>query len=331
MNYLDYPVFVCGHRKSGTTLAINLLDGLSNALVYPDDSGFFYMYHPRFSDSSAVLFEEAKNILVNKVVRENLTTIVSDATVPSEKRPELLSKVDAMAATIEETWSDDCSMRRALEVLITNFREIFYPDLITPNFWVEKTTSSELYANEIIEQFPNAKFIHIIRDPRDNWASLKSGWESRYQFFNREPRELLQSLLERGLLGMRMAVDNQKNLGPSRYKIVKFEDLAKSPEEELKSICVFLQSPFDSAVLSPTVLGWPWRGNNKEGRRFSRPESANVQRWRARIAEEEAQLIEYYFSGVMEKFDYTPFFSRELQQRAATNHYKWKNFVRQDD
>ena len=47
--------------------------------------------------------------------------------------------------------------------------------------WVEKTTSSEFYATEIIKWFPNAKFIHLIRDPRDNFASLKSGWEERYK------------------------------------------------------------------------------------------------------------------------------------------------------
>ena len=50
-NYLDHPLFICGHRKSGTTLLISLSDGIDNAITYPDDSGFFYMYFPYFAEA----------------------------------------------------------------------------------------------------------------------------------------------------------------------------------------------------------------------------------------------------------------------------------------
>ena len=33
--------------------------------------------------------------------------------------------------------------------------------------------------NNIKAKFPNAKFIHNIRDPRDNYASMKSRWEKK--------------------------------------------------------------------------------------------------------------------------------------------------------
>ena len=79
--------------------------------------------------------------------------------------------------------------------------------------WVEKTTSSEFYVAEIIKWFPNAKFIHIIRDPRDNFASLKSGWEKRYKTQEDNLKDLLQSLLDRGGMGMKLALNNQKMLG----------------------------------------------------------------------------------------------------------------------
>ena len=79
-------------------------------------------------------------------------------------------------------------------------------------------------------------------------------------------------------------------------------------------------------MVSPTVLGWPWLGNNKEGSQFSKPDNKNVNRWKERITEHEAQLIEYYFSGIMEEYGYKPYYNKTLQQSAASEHYKWHNF-----
>ena len=39
-------------------------------------------------------------------------------------------------------------------------------------YWVEKTPGNEEYFDSILDRFPNAKFIHIIRDPLDNLVSL---------------------------------------------------------------------------------------------------------------------------------------------------------------
>ena len=44
----EKPVFICGHRKTGTTMLINLFDNHPDLLVYPDDSGFWYVYYPLF-------------------------------------------------------------------------------------------------------------------------------------------------------------------------------------------------------------------------------------------------------------------------------------------
>ena len=125
MEFFEKPVFVCGHRKSGTTLVINLFDGLNNAVVYPDDSGFFYLYHPRYSDGKKT-FPEAKTQLANVVVRDNLKYIVCDAEIPESERIILKGKVEEMAQAIENNWTENVSMRNALSALVTSFRDIFF-------------------------------------------------------------------------------------------------------------------------------------------------------------------------------------------------------------
>ena len=44
--FLNNPVFICGHRKSGTTMLCSLFDDHDDILVYPSDSSFFQIFPP---------------------------------------------------------------------------------------------------------------------------------------------------------------------------------------------------------------------------------------------------------------------------------------------
>jgi hypothetical protein len=191
--------------------------------------------------------------------------------------------------------------------------------------WVEKTTSTEIYALDVWKWFPNAKFIHVIRDPRDNWASLKSGWLSRYKNYNDELQRLMQSMIERGKLGLEFALKNQEVIGKEQYMLAKFEDITSNPEEVLPQICDFLGISYDPILQVPTVLGKLWDGNNFDGLKFKKPSNVNVGKWKERITDDDAKLIEFYFRDVMQAFDYKLEFPMQECMKAASNHYKWHN------
>lgn len=90
-------------------------------------------------------------------------------------------------------------------------------------------TSSEIYATEVIGWFPNAKFLHIVRDPRDNWASLRSGWEDRHNKSQEDSlSNLIQTLLARAGFGLRLARLNAMALGDDCYKVIRFEDMTRT-------------------------------------------------------------------------------------------------------
>ena len=67
------PIFICGHRKSGTTMFHNLFDGHEELLVYPSDLNLLYAYFPiyiseKYSDEErlerldTVLFKEFQQV-----------------------------------------------------------------------------------------------------------------------------------------------------------------------------------------------------------------------------------------------------------------------------
>ncbi|WP_321491574.1 sulfotransferase [uncultured Desulfobacter sp.] len=321
--YMDNPVFICGHRKSGTTMALALLDNHPQLLVYPPDSAFFYAYYPTYAGD-----DFSKDQKIDRMAEYIVGQLEYEINNLSETdRFELNFPIQAMRDDLRRfAQKTDTRPQDMLISLIKAYR-VHFKGSPSPVHWVEKTTSTEIYARDVLRWFPKAKFLHIVRDPRDTWASMKSGWEKRYKSFNDEMNRLMQSMIERGKLGFEFAINNSSLYGPDVYKVVRFEDLTNNPDDILNDICNFLNISFHRNLLTPTVCGKLWKGNNFDGLKFDRPSNVNVGRWRERINTEEAHLIEYYFADLMKSFNYEITSSLEQRVEAATQHYKWYNFA----
>ena len=322
--YLDNPVFLCGHRKSGTTMLINLFDNAFEAITYPDDSGFFYKYFPEY-ELEKYSDQEKIERLCSTIAGEKLTEVISNIDISANDKKELFQNQKDFIHKIRSYSKSNFNYKDILLHFIESFRESFYGGR-DAKVWIEKTTTTELYALELANKFPNAKFIHIVRDPRDNWASLLSGWDERYKNFNDSKEELLQSMIDRGRLGMEFAKHNLTVLGNDRYKVIRFEDLTSNPEYCMKELSNFVGIEFNENLLTPTVFGHPWYGNNFDGVRRLKPSSENVSKWNSRISQKDAKIIEYYFSDIMDHFQYEKSYSLKDTQLAAAEHYKWFNF-----
>jgi hypothetical protein len=103
--------------------------------------------------------------------------------------------------------------------------------------WCEKTPSHVFHLDLLSEAFPNAKFIHIVRDGRDCAASCLRRWVTHPVGASARWREAMQA-------GRKAA-----ETIPGRYLEVAYEKVIVSPEEELRRICGFLDVAFDDAVL----------------------------------------------------------------------------------
>ena len=314
--------FICGHRKSGTTLLLCLLDNHPQLLVYPADSAFFYGYYPtydnRYSDDQKI--NRIAGFVIDQLEKEINT-------LSEEDQIDLNLSIDNFRMNLKKIAQNTEKKPHDMLISLLKAYRLIFKGSENAVRWVEKTTSTEIYASEIKKWFPLAKFIHVIRDPRDNWASLKSGWKKRYISFNDSLDRLMQSMIDRGRLGLEFAKYNEKRFGSESYKIIKFEELATNPNRILQEICNFLCIDFSNNLLSPTICGKHWKGNNFDGLTFEKPSSINVGRWKERITDEEARLIEFHFSPLMEFFNYPKAYQVNECMDAATRHYKWYNFA----
>jgi hypothetical protein len=109
--------------------------------------------------------------------------------------------------------------------------------------WGDKSLHTEHYADRVFAEFPDARIIHMVRDPRDRYASVRA----------RHERDLSRvgAATGRWLASTRAARRNQARY-PDRYLLVRYEDLARAPGPKMREICAAV-----GLVYSPIVLSLP--------------------------------------------------------------------------
>lgn len=310
-------VFICGHRKSGTTMFVNLFDGHPELAVFPQDATVLYAYHPRWLGET----------YSDRDRRERLEQVVCRFFTVNLARECAASGFDANAFAARFRAALPDSSLRDMGAIVNALLDAYGATAgnAERRWFVLKETSVELMAAELFAAFPNSRFIQLMRDPRDNYGALKSGVEKHYGRFGEDEHMTLSSLMHRARLGMMFAKANAARFGANRYKVVRFEDLVRDSETVLNDVCGFLGIAFDPSLLVPTVLGQPTRGNSYEKIDFSRVSDRNVGRWRTRISPEEAAVIEFNFGPLMEEFGYVRETSETARMDAASAFYKWEN------
>lgn len=102
----------------------------------------------------------------------------------------------------------------------------------------DKTPANSCLFFKFLQQFPNGKVIHIVRNPYDVIASLVSRGKDVYfacclYLYN----------TQKGLL-----TKDFKN-----YLLVRYEDLVEQSQKTTENICLFLDVEFEDIMLSPTT------------------------------------------------------------------------------
>ena len=100
--------------------------------------------------------------------------------------------------------------------------------------WGDQTALIERRAPEILDAYPAARFVHMIRDPRDRFVdSLTGGGIGRGG-----ASAACEAWLESVQLG-----EMHSAAHPDRYLVVRFEDLARDPRSTLDRVLAFLGEP----------------------------------------------------------------------------------------
>jgi hypothetical protein len=124
--------------------------------------------------------------------------------------------------------------------------------------WGDKSLHTEHSADRVFAEFPDARIIHMVRDPRDRYASVRA----------RHGQELSRvgAATGRWLASARAGRRNQARY-PDRYLLVRYEDLARAPGPTMRQVCadVGLEYTPDLLALSGVPDHRDRRGNSSFG------------------------------------------------------------------
>ncbi len=292
----DLPIiFVTGASRSGTTMLARLFGGHTSVLALQELHFFGELYEP--SDAARNLPENEMTRLAGIVVARHLRNLWAGKPTEAERRE--ASNAVARLAPDEKTAAG--VFAAAVYQLATG---------VGKQIACEQTPRNVFYARTLLELYPQARFVHIVRDPRAVLASQKNRWTMRSHGASHLPiSEMVRNRvnyhpLTMGKLWMRANEEALRLADHPRFKIVRFEDLAAAPERETAALCDFLGLDYQPPMLLDLQQ---WGSSNTahtgEQRGISREA---VDRWSSVLSPGEVWICEKTTAALMDRFGYTP-------------------------
>ncbi len=311
-------VFLCGHRKSGTSMFRDLFDGHPQACTYPGDICLYYGYYPiwaRGDHDRAERLARLERVAFGELQAALDADDLGDACdVPALAR--------AFFAGLDDPELTDT--HALVSRLLDTYRRVAEPGSAA-RVCVAKETSIEIYADEILASFPGSRMIQILRDPRDNYAALRAGLNTYYSGFGDDHVSMLCSLIHRLGTSLRLREHLEARHGPDRFLALRFEDLVRDPEFVMRKVADFVGVDFRFELLHPTKRGRNVRGNSHDRTAMPEISARNVGRWRERISDDETRVIEFYLGEPMEAHGYRRAFAPADCLAAVAEFYKLSN------
>lgn len=258
-----HPVFVCGVHRSGTTLVRDLLDAHPQLTVLPSEGRFFVSFEAKIQSETdgglSVMGREWLRRLVNPISQPPYWIL---------GRSDTRSSPYVGFARALRTWWQALAMPlgqirswpiAGLALAYAADRPYFE---IPPRLmkWVDKTPTNEQFLDRIWAEYPDAKVIHVIREPSAVFASGRT-LEAQVAGTRRGGHRILRDLD----LSYRIAADRQSSAAPDRYQVVRYESLIRDVRDVMTGLATFLEIDLDPILFSPTVGGLPSASNSSFG------------------------------------------------------------------
>ena len=179
------------------------------------------------------------------------------------------------------------------------------------NVWIDHTPNNFSDALLLLDIFPNAKFIHIVRDPRAIAASITP--------LNFGPNTAKDAAVYWGRkLSDALAFEL---VFPKKCLRVKYEDLVLQPEKSLQIICDFSGIRFVPGMIFGKGFKVPEYTKIKHGLVGSEPKTERIDTWERELADWQIYQIENSLHDLMGMMGYTKI-GRKLHPPNATQSIK---------
>jgi hypothetical protein len=276
---------VLGVRRSGTTLLRVMLDR-NLELAVPDESYFV----PQLARRHRAPVDPDR--FVDDLRR--LPTLVEWGLAPAAVRARLrrgMTTGEAIAAVFEAYAAERGKLR-----------------------WSDKTPLHMGHLGLLERLFPDAQYVHLIRDGRDaalSFLAVPRGLMTEEWGHPRDARGFACQWATE----VRSARGLGVRVGAGRYLELRYEALVAAPEEELRRICAFAGLEFDRGMLD--YVGRTGSAQKAHQRRLNEPPRVGVRDWRTEMAPDQVSEFESVAGALLAELGYDVARARSARARLA--------------
>nr|WP_269472908.1 sulfotransferase [Sulfurovum indicum] len=195
-----------------------------------------------------------------------------------------------------------------------------YPDLIlkivekyninkqhkkSVKFWVDHTPINVEYVDLLKSFYPNAKFLHIIRDGRGVAASFKNvtwGPKSMYDIANFWLTKLAYGFA-------------YERKYPQDILSVRYEDILENTENTIKKITDFIGIDYEPNMLEANGLIVPTYTKHQHELVGQKADKSRIKAWAKTLSEREIELFEYKTRNMLHLLGYQTLFAKPGREK----------------
>jgi len=255
------PVFIFGMPRSGTSLLRDLLNRNEKIAIPQAESHFI----PYFVNKYGLDFDLSLKSSRKKIHREFVNTsycfFLKYLQIEFEEEKLLFSE-DI------RSWADFFEYLFKKGAQCPEKEDVVYGDK-SPNYVKHMPLLKKV--------FPECRFIHIVRDPRDYALSFRKAW-----------RKNIFRAAERWRESLERFEKDSRQIDEDDISLVYYEDLLENPEEALKKACDFLGIEYNPNMLS-LDRAWEVYGDARGKKEIKRD---NKQKYLKELKEKEIKRIE---------------------------------------
>jgi hypothetical protein len=253
-------IFIVGVSRSGTTLMRRVLDSSSHIGIATENH---FLGHLLEREGARHYFHRLGDLHDDATVRRLVDHIWSGDFQRRSRLREVSPYWRWLTRTVDRTefearvLASDRTDRGLFEILMRTYADSKGRSIIG-----EKTPAHLAYVDTLLEWFPDARVVHMLRDPRAIYVSELRRRRSRpesvpYRQLVHVPPLFSTFVLQQVVWVWRRAIDQHRDYGrrfPDRYTAVRFEDVVRDPRPTLEGLFSFLGVEMEEAVLEQKVV-----------------------------------------------------------------------------
>ena len=294
------PIFVVGASRSGTNLLRALLNRHSQIWM-SGETHYFDDLRPRLEGGGRAPLDAKERELVERyflAISHRAFGQKGDPAASRIDREELRALAGELGAGSGDAYFEALCRLRA--------RDHGKPH------WAEKTPRHVYRIDGLLEAFPDAKVVCIVRDPRAviasyrDWhgAAARRGVEEHPELAADRSRSrrsyniVLQCLLWRGVV--QASYEAERRHGAEHVLVQGFERLAENPEPAVRELCAWLGLEYEPEMLEVPVVNSSYASSGKAEGVSKEP----VERWRSRLSPREIGIVQSICGRLMDELGY---------------------------